>query len=306
MSSAPISLYLELEDGQIADLEVVAKASLAFVSAIKEIAFQVDPLLVVRVEIDSGTKGSLSINARIKTLKDKYLTRRNIVTVAAVVLVYFKDEVQEHVVGEILDEYIPSISEDRFSDAQRQELKDIVDGALERRIGKKEIGKVYQELEEDPAVKGVGATASPSKKPDSIVPREEFRYRSGESRVIETEVRKRTTEPRLTVTLVKPALEHRKRSWRLKSANGEFGAMMQDEDFLDGLLAERIQVPMIEGVQLDVTLKVEEELTPDGVWEIKSRKIVKVHGYSRPPSQTSLLPSPQLRPSVHDNEDDDD
>jgi hypothetical protein len=75
MTSAPLSLYLDLEPGQTADLEVVAKASLAFVAALKEIAFQIDPLLEIRVELDSGTKGSPSLNARLKSARERYLTR---------------------------------------------------------------------------------------------------------------------------------------------------------------------------------------------------------------------------------------
>lgn len=302
MASAPVSLYLDLEDGQTADLEVVAKASLAAVAAIREIAFQIDPLLVVRVEIESGTKGSLSINAWIKSQKEKHLTKRNIATAALVFVVYFKDEIKDHVVGQLLDEYLPSISEEMFSDTQRREMAEVFDQALAKRVGKKEIEKVYQELEEDPAVKGVGAGTAPGKKPDGIVPRSDFKYRSGQVRVTETEVKKRVSEPRMTVTLVKPALEHRHRSWKLRGPHGEFGAVMHDEQFLDDLLYEKIRVPMIEGLQLDVTLKIEEEFTPEGVWETKSRKITKVHGHTRPPSQTSLLPDAQLRPSVNDNE----
>lgn len=58
-----INLYLDLEPGELADLEVVAKASLAFAGAVREIAYVLDPSLVVKLEIESGTSGSLSINS---------------------------------------------------------------------------------------------------------------------------------------------------------------------------------------------------------------------------------------------------
>lgn len=56
----PINLYLDIEPGQVADIEVVARAALAFSKTIKEVVFVLDPSLEIRVEIASGTPGSLS------------------------------------------------------------------------------------------------------------------------------------------------------------------------------------------------------------------------------------------------------
>lgn len=304
MAEAPVSLYLELEPGQIADLEVVAKASLAFAAAIKEIAYHLDPLLEVRVELDSSTKGSLSINARIKGFKAKYLNRNVILGVAVVVLIYFKDEIRDHVVDKALDEIIPGFSDEKFSPAEKKEIGEIMDEALKKNLGRRETSQVYRELERDKAVKGVGVTTVPATKPKDIVPRSEFRRRSGDAPPVETEVRKRHSEPRATVTLIKPVLEHSRRSWRLKISDDEFGAIMEDDEFVDDLLSEKIRIPMVEGIQLDVTFSVDEEMTPQGVWEIKSRKIIKVHGQSRAPSQPSLDLPPQLRPVMPSDEDD--
>jgi hypothetical protein len=39
----PISLYIDLEDGRKADLEVIARAAEAFVDAVREIAFVLAP-----------------------------------------------------------------------------------------------------------------------------------------------------------------------------------------------------------------------------------------------------------------------
>jgi hypothetical protein len=304
MTSAPLSLYLELEPDQTADLEVVAKASLAFVATLKEIAYQIDPLLEVRVELESGSKGSLSLNARLRSWKKKYVKPHVIFSITTIFLVYFKDEVRDHVVDKLLDVVIPGFTEEHFSKEQKQEMQQIVEDGLSRRLGKKEAAQIYLELNKDPAIKGVGATNILGAKPDSIVPRSKFPARAGVAPVTET-ITKRKSEPTLTVTLVKPALEHAKRSWRVSEAGVEFGAVMEDQKFLDDLLTERIRVPMIEGVQLTATFRIEEELSPDGVWVVTSRKIITVHSFKRPPHQTSLLPKPPLRPSVDDDEDDD-
>ena len=64
-----LNLYLELEPGQLADLEVVARASISFVEAVREVAYIVDPSVTIRLELESGTEGSLSLNSVIKYIK---------------------------------------------------------------------------------------------------------------------------------------------------------------------------------------------------------------------------------------------
>jgi hypothetical protein len=66
-----ISLYLELAPGKKPDLEVIGLAAAAFAEAVKEIAFILDPGMDVRLEFDSTTKASLSLNAVFKTLKTR-------------------------------------------------------------------------------------------------------------------------------------------------------------------------------------------------------------------------------------------
>src|ERR1041385_2963429 len=61
MTALPISLYIDLERGQKADLEAVARASLAFAATIRDIAFVLDPSVDIRVELASGTESSLSL-----------------------------------------------------------------------------------------------------------------------------------------------------------------------------------------------------------------------------------------------------
>jgi len=66
---ALVSLYLDIEPGQKADLEVVARAALAFDVAVKELAYILDPGLELRVELESGTEGTLSLNSIIRPIK---------------------------------------------------------------------------------------------------------------------------------------------------------------------------------------------------------------------------------------------
>ncbi|MDB5695099.1 MAG: hypothetical protein JWN21_642, partial [Sphingomonas bacterium] len=48
---APISLYIDLEEGELADLEIVSRAAIAWAEAIREAAFILDPTVEVRVEL---------------------------------------------------------------------------------------------------------------------------------------------------------------------------------------------------------------------------------------------------------------
>lgn len=305
MASAPVSLYLELKPGETADLEVVARASLALVAAIKDITYHLDPLSDVRVELQSGDEGSLELKAWVREKRQKYINPKTVLAATIVFALYFKDEVKEHIISKGLDYLFPGFVEESFSDAEKKELREIIDEALKKHLGHKEAAQVYRELDKDPAVSGVGATTKPGTKPASIVPKSDFKRRAGDAPVIESEVRKRESDPTFTVTLIKPVLEHSKRSWRLKAGDVEFGAVMQDQEFLDNVLSEKIKVPMVEGIQLNVTLHIEEEFTPLGVWEVKSRKITKVHSFNRAPSQPSLLSIPQLRASIQGDEDED-
>lgn len=64
-----ISLYVALEPGTKADLEVIARASLEFAATLREVAYVIDPSIDLRIEIESGTPGSLSLNSVLRFLK---------------------------------------------------------------------------------------------------------------------------------------------------------------------------------------------------------------------------------------------
>jgi hypothetical protein len=80
-----ITLYLGLKEGQEADFEVVGLSAAAFAEAVKEIAYILEPGLEVRLEFDSGTEGSLALNAIIKSLKTPEGRRTALVSVVATI-----------------------------------------------------------------------------------------------------------------------------------------------------------------------------------------------------------------------------
>lgn len=52
MPGAPLSLYIHLEPGRIAELDAVARVSLQLSAAVREIAFFVDPIPGFRIELE--------------------------------------------------------------------------------------------------------------------------------------------------------------------------------------------------------------------------------------------------------------
>src|SRR5438874_1636491 len=105
-AAAPVSLYIDLEDGQKPDLEVIARASLAFAAAIRETAHITDPSIAVRVELISGTDGSLSLNTAIRAVRAasaRVVTRESLIAVAATVATWFTLETEKWAYEKILD-----------------------------------------------------------------------------------------------------------------------------------------------------------------------------------------------------------
>ena len=88
-ASAPISLYLDLAEGESANIEVVAKAALAWSAAVKELAYVIDPSMEVEIELISGTEGSLDLNACLKAFAKFAEQKPKLATVIVTSLTWF-------------------------------------------------------------------------------------------------------------------------------------------------------------------------------------------------------------------------
>ncbi|MGO4137907.1 hypothetical protein ACEQ6A_25610 [Rhizobium brockwellii] len=269
-----ISLYLELRPGSKVDLETAARAALAFDALLKELAFAVDPFSTVRVELESGTEGSLSLNSVIKAVKGE-ITPKRLSAIAAGVLIWFGEQSASWTHGKVMDLL--------FSDTEvnetmtKEEIDAIAEDVLrilKNKAGEQQAGKIYQELQRDDAVKGVGVTTSHAKRPRHIVPRSEF---PGRGKVVTESaadgIRSETTVQ--TLTLISPVLVKGQRKWKFRQGKFEFGASIRDEEFLDRVLSGREPILMSDGIMMKVKLTVKEE-KKDGVWQITSKTVDEV------------------------------
>jgi hypothetical protein len=305
MDAAPISLYLDLEEGQKADLEVVARAALAFSAAINELSFAIDPNLTVRIELASGSEGSLSLNAIIRTIARHLapLAPTSPLTLQAIVLTilaWFAADIRTAVVVDEFHRALGVTEGHELSEAEKQQIADIVNKALEGHVAENHVHGVYRALESDPAIKGVGTTTTPGTRPAVVVPRAEFPARSGLSAPTEIPITKRERRERTTLTLISPVLlASTTRKWRFSSAGGQISAQMKDVHFLSRLLSGQERVPMKANIEMDVLLETSEEMR-EGVWTITGRSILQVtHVHPAPVSQDLFS-----MPSQEDNTDD--
>ncbi|HEX5280041.1 MAG TPA: hypothetical protein VFW28_08170 [Micropepsaceae bacterium] len=282
---AKLNLYLETESGHKADLDAVARAAEAFVGAIREIAYVLDPGMELRVELVSGTESSLSLNSIVRIVKGgdvKDLTLAAIVTAViwwftSHALDYGFDKVMDFLTGE--DHQVVHLS-----GADKQEIAERVAALLQGKVAQPQVQQVYRELERDPAIRGVGATTQHSKRPSDIVPRSEFGNRGGYSIELEEPTRRhRISTERIVV--IRPVLQTGLRRWTFAFREGEFGASIRDQQGLARLLSGAVR--MREGIELDVELETVEEKT-GSVWVPTKRTITRIFGVYEAPAQQIL------------------
>jgi hypothetical protein len=286
-----ISLYLDLKEGEKADLEVVARASLAWAATLREMATILDPFSEVRIELASGTPGSLSLNGVIKHLRGALPSKTHSRALILAALLWMADKTADWGWQKVLDRLTTKHPEatKHLTKAEAEDLAKQIAAALQPTVAEQPKRQLFRELERDPVIVGVGATEKPSRRPEVIVPRSEFRERAGDAVDEDGNLeRKRTVTTTVRVVLVSPVLKDAERSWRFQPAGlAEFGAKMKDHDFLEAFRLGRIAVPMKPGVEMTIEVQSKEELI-GGSWVVQERSVSRV--LSPAPPSDSLLP----------------
>jgi hypothetical protein len=144
--SDTVSLYLDLEPGKKADLEVVARVALAYVEAIKETGFILNPGMDVSLEFVSGTPGSLSLNTVLKSVRPDPVALR---AVALIILGWFASDLRTYGVTKFLDTYLPTEQRSTLSEEDIKPITRALQQSLDGKIAKEPVNQVYRELERD-------------------------------------------------------------------------------------------------------------------------------------------------------------
>lgn len=313
-ATEPLSLYVDLEEAQKPDLEVIARAALEFTSAIREAAHVIDPYISVRVELLDSTDGSLSLNTLIRAFRrdekaPSKLTRKGLIAIAISAGMWFSKETAEWTYSKVLDHISGSSDSEHLVESDKNDIANKVVDIFDRKVARRHVEAVYHELEADEAVRGVGISRSRGERPKEIVPRSEFAQRSigMEVSVPIDEVVKRTRRTHERVRLIRPVLEPGTRRWEFSGAEGRFGATVRDKIFIEDLLNGHIAVPMVAGIEMDIDLETEEE-RKDGAWVVGKREVVRVERIYPPLIQRDLpLASPRRQKTQkNDSEEEDD
>ncbi len=279
-ASAPISLYLDLAEGESANIEVVAKAALAWSAAVKELAYVIDPSMEVEIELISGTEGSLDLNACLKAFAKFAEQKPKLATVIVTSLTWFMVQTGSYTYERVLDwltgKDAPPVVR-QLSQSEVEAIAREVVAAQEKQVAADQRRQLFHELNKDTSIVGVGVTQERDTRPAVIVPRAEFAERAGSTiTVSEAEVKRRTEVAVLPVILVSPTLKDAERSWRFQAGNlPEFGAVMKDHAFLNALVAGRIALPLRAGVEMQIELETKQEKVGD-VWVVRERSVLRV------------------------------
>lgn len=298
--SQPISLYLSLEAGRIADLEVVVKASLEFIAAIREVAFVIDPSLEVRIELENGEEGSLRLNAWLR--QQRAALRREVErlpplkTIAITAGTWFALQTgtigYEAAVNAIFSSDDPQIVQ--LDPAEKEAIARRVLELSQQSAALEHAARFYSELHKDSAIKGVGLVNDHIAPPSNIVPRNQFPDRATLPKLhadVVSDVRKIDLSKNLLLTIIRPVLKEGGGKWRLSGPHGEFSASIEDPVFLNDILEGKADVPLAAEIRITVDLETASEKAEDGVWKPIGYRVLKVHSIERQPTQRKLFGS---------------
>lgn len=289
MEETTITLYVDLKQGSRLDLEAAGNAALAWAKLLKTVGESIDPFGEWQVELDRTLPGSQRIRSVIKVKGDS--DRRATIKGAIVAAITFVVlETASWGIGEILD-YMKGpdapVEVQELSETQMQALASEVAEILRNGAGQQEAQAVYDALESDPDVTGAGATSGQNPRPEYVVPRGSFPARR--SSASDTEPEERTVVEQMSVILVRPVLSTQTtRRWGFQTRAGSFGAPIHDAEFLADLAAGKLNVPLTQGIVMDVELHITEVLI-GGVWRPKDRVVKRVIKITRPAVQVSLF-----------------
>jgi hypothetical protein len=283
-AEAPTSIYFGLQQGDTANLEVIAEAAIAWVASIREMAHVIDPGLNVTVEILDGERSSLWLNT-ITAIEQKLdhlhrqgeqfprlwaLARGLAFIVIATPLQVTAEDVWRHVSDDN-----PAVVT-KLSPEDRRELIDDFKKALREDVAQPEKKAFFRSAEKDTSIMAVGVSDKPRREPKAIVRREQFTAYVAAGTTEETVENNRKRTETWEVTLVSPVLENTERSWRfIRAGMPEFGAVMRDKAFLEAIEGGGVHEELRKGIQMIVEIQFRERFE-DGVWMTLDRSVLRV------------------------------
>jgi hypothetical protein len=264
MSNGEISLYFGLQEGERADLEVVATAALEWVASLRAAAREIEPTSQIRIELINADDSSLRLNAvldwlesqlaRIDEGSGRYWRLRKLAIALAIFVPTIGYPTYEFYFGT------------SFTAEDRKELHEILDILRKNPEVTARRQKFFKTVWRDRSITSAGVSEGHHDQPVMVVPRDQFAERSGVWAILEDDdTQDRTTYPVIDVTLVSATLIPTPRSWTFQPDGlPQFNAIMQDRIFLSALKNNHVRERLRVGIRMTIRLEVKEKKVNGG------------------------------------------
>jgi hypothetical protein len=282
----PLSLYLGLQDGQLANLESASRIALAWNNLVLETFAIIDPSADVRIQLLDAVESSLGFRSIIRATS-KVAKQHPIIAGAlgAVVGNFLMTPVQDisHDVWEKIYEaagFAPGEAK-KCAVEDPDKVKEQASKAQHAAFAAPQKRELFLQLDREPVITSVGPMPSimlgDKPPPALIVPRSDFAPRAGVVVVSQETSEKKTTSERLPVILLTPKLKAKELMWEFADETGRpFSAKMKDPDFISALEQGRTGAELKIGLKMEIEVETKLE-TVDGLWIVKSRDVTKVY-----------------------------
>lgn len=280
MSEAPISLYFGVAKGERADLETIARATIEWVEAIRDLASVVAPGVEFEIEFVESEEGSVWLSNLLRAVKAG--DRKALAAIAYSVLIFFAAGPVLHLQGDAGDAFwarLGHVDTVELSDEDKEDIARKVVEALERTQVEERRRKMIRHVERDPQILSVGVGLSPSPKgPIASITRDQFPTFGAAALLTKASPAKDTEVfTNVRVKIIRANLEEGEAHprWRFAEGDTKWSADIEDDEFVYALNVERTGLPLAVGQTLIVDLAVDSKLV-DGAWQEDNRRILRV------------------------------
>lgn len=162
MTEAPISLYFDLPAGEHPDLEVVARTTIEWIEAIRDLASVVAPDLKFEIELIETETGSLWLSNLIKAVREG--DRKALASIVGAVVVFFAMGPALHLQTDLGDIFWESLGHKHDVTIEAKDKKEIVAGvvkALEQTAVQERRRAMVRHAEADPRITAIGVDLFP-------------------------------------------------------------------------------------------------------------------------------------------------
>lgn len=279
-ASAPISLYFDVPKGERADLEAIARATIEWISIIRDIASVVAPNIEFDIEFVESEDGSVWLSSLLQAVKEG--DRKALATIATSVVAFFALGPALHLQTDLGDAFWERLGHTHKVDLSEQDKNEIVT-RVKQAINETPIEqhrqRLVQQAERDEDIRGVGVSLAPVPSgPVAKIPRELF---PAYGAIVQTErppFKKDTTiHQGVRVKVIRANLEEGepKPRWRFAEGETRWSADIEDSEFVLALNLDRTGLHLAVGQTMIVDVAIDLRFV-DGAWEENNRRVIRV------------------------------